>query len=104
MLTTTAVGYVYNVKSGEQSGGDQTGLTPAEGTLSLLGSLSQQYIPLFAMSSAPHRVEIQLVDIFYKACCDLTSTGAADCVTIATINCEYVANFIEMGVQGMSVI
>ncbi len=64
----------YQVNSGERIGGDRTALT-ASGTavsdtyclnlVSLIGSLSSSnYVPLFAMSSAPLRVEIQLVDTF----------------------------------------
>ena len=104
----------YQVNSGERIGGDRIALT-ANGAsvtdtyclnlISLVGSLSSSnYVPLFAMSSAPLRVEIQLVDTFYKACSDLASTGAADSATIAITNCEYVANFIELGDQAMSVI
>ena len=104
----------YQVNSGERIGGDRTALTGNGNTvtdtyclnlISLVGSLSSSnYVPLFAMSSAPLRVEIQLVDTFYKACSDLASTGAADSATIAITNCEYVANFIELGDQAMSVI
>lgn len=110
----------YQTNSGERIGGDRTGLTANGATvavgalnyetyclnlISLVGSLSQNcYFPLFACSSAPIRVEIQLVDTFFKACSDLTSTSAADSATIALSNVEYVANFIELGDQAMSVI
>ena len=121
VLTTSAAAYVqnaslpvYNVNAGERIGGDQTALTANGATVSdtyclnlvsLVGSLSSSnYVPLFAMTSAPLRVEIQLVDTFYKACSDLASTGAADSASIAISNCEYIANFIELGDQAMSVI
>ena len=104
----------YQVNSGERIGGDRTALT-ASGTavsdtyclnlVSLIGSLSSaNYIPLFAMTSAPLRVEIQLVDNFYKACSDLTSTSAATSATIALSNVEYIGNFIELGDSAMSII
>jgi len=73
--------------------------------ISLIGSLSSSnYVPLFAMTSAPLRVEIQLVDTFFKACSDLTSTSVATTATFAITNCEYVANFIELGDSAMSII
>jgi len=104
----------YAANSGERIGGDRTALT-ASGTavsdtyclnlISLIGSLSSSnYVPLFAMSSAPLRVEIQLVDTFFKACSDLASTSAATSATIALSNVEYVANFIELGDSAMSII
>ena len=104
----------YQVNSGERIGGDLSALTANDGTLSdtyclnlvsLVGSLcSSNYIPLFAMTSAPLRVEITLVDSFIKGCSDMTSTTAAETATIAISNCEYVANFIELGDEAMRVI
>lgn len=114
----------YQVNSGERIGGDNSAFTASGSAVtipntigginaetyclnlvSLVGSLcSANYIPLFAMTSAPLRVEIQLVDSFVKACSDLTSTTQAETATIAISNCEYVANFIELGDSAMSVI
>jgi len=100
----------YQVNSGERIGGDRTALLGNGGTvsetyslnlLSLVGSLSSSnYIPLFAMTSAPLRVEIQLVSSFIQACSELTG-GAS---TISLSNVEYIANFIELGDAAMSVI
>jgi len=100
----------YQVNSGERIGGDRTALIGAAATvsetyslnlLSLVGSLSSSnYIPLFAMTAAPLRVEIQLVSSFIQACSELTG-GAS---TISLSNVEYVANFIELGDAAMSVI
>ena len=121
VLTTSAAAYVqnaalpvYSINSGERIGGDQKAVTATNGTISevyclnlisLIGSLSSgNYIPLFAMSSAPLRVEIQLVDTFFKACSDMTSTSAANSATISLTNVEYVANFIELGDSAMSII
>jgi len=99
----------YQVNSGERIGGDRQALTANGGTvsdtyclnlLSLVGSLSSSnYVPLFAMSSAPLRVEIQLVSSLIQGCCELV--GAS---TIALSNVEYIANFIELGDAAMSVI
>lgn len=104
----------YQINSGERIGGDLTTLTANGGTISdtyclnlvsLVGSLcSANYIPLFAMTSAPLRVEILLVDNFAKACSDLTSDALNTTATIAITNCEYIANFIELGDPAMSVI
>jgi hypothetical protein len=104
----------YQTNSGERIGGDRVALLANNGTVSetyclnlvsLIGSLSSaNYIPLFAMSSAPLRVEIQLVDTFFKACSDLASTSAATSATIALNNVEYVGNFIELGDSAMSII
>ena len=104
----------YSANSGERIGGDRTTLianaasvseTYCLNLISLIGSLSSaNYIPLFAMSSAPLRVEIQLVDSFTKACSDLASTSSATTATIALSNVEYVCNFIELGDSAMSII
>ena len=68
--------------------------------MSIVGSLcSQNYLPLFACTSAPLRVEIQLVsDPMYC----LASTTAITSVTLN--NVEYVGNFIELSDEAMSVI
>jgi len=99
----------YQVNSGERIGGDLKAFTGAAGTvtetyslnlLSLVGSLSSSnYIPLFAMTAAPLRVEIQLVSNFSQACSELVGGS-----TISLSNVEYVANFIELGDAAMSVI
>ena len=100
----------YQVNSGERIGGDRTALLANAGTvsetyclnlISLVGSLSSSnYIPLFAMTSAPLRVEIQLVSSFIQACSEL----AGGTSTISLSNVEYIANFIELGDAAMSVI
>jgi hypothetical protein len=100
----------YHINSGERIGGDRTALIANAGTvsetyslnlLSLVGSLSSSnYVPLFAMTAAPLRVEIQLVSSFVQACSELT--GGTSTISIA--NCEYIANFIELGDAAMSVI
>lgn len=100
---------VYQANSGERIGGNNTALTASAGTvsetycinlISLVGSLcSQSYIPLFGMTSAPLRVEIQLVDTAVKA---LAALGAVTSIQLS--NVEYVANFIELGDGAMGMI
>lgn len=69
--------------------------------VSVIGSLcSQNYFPLFACTSAPLRVEIQLVDNLSKAMALLTTTN----MTFQISNCEFVANFIELSDVAMSMI
>lgn len=105
---------VFNANSGDR-------LLPAAGTnaliaaagltqkntyclnlISLVGSLcSNSYIPLFALSSAPLRIELQLAPNVINACAALTGALAN---TFSITNCEYVANFIELGDSAMSTI
>ena len=67
--------------------------------ISLIGTLcSSQYLPNFAMTSSPLRVEIQLVDAIQKAiCCNGTAT-------IAVSNVEYIGNFIELSDEAVGMI
>jgi hypothetical protein len=68
--------------------------------ISLLGSLnSGNYFPLFACTSAPLRIEIQLVANSINAGLDIT--GAA---IPSLYNVEYVANFIKLSDSAMSII
>ena len=67
--------------------------------ISLVGTLcADKYFPLFACTSAPLRVEIQLVSSGNAALC---SSGA--CAFTLT-NVEYVANMIELSDSAMSTI
>jgi hypothetical protein len=62
--------------------------------ISLVGSLcSEKYIPLYAMTSAPLRVEIQLVSNTLSAVCSEIALGT---VPLQITNCEYVAQMIEL--------
>jgi hypothetical protein len=71
--------------------------------VSLVGSLcSQQYLPLFAMTSAPLRVEITLVDSFVKFLNVIPASPAS--TTNVLSNVEYVANFIELGDSAINII
>ena len=60
--------------------------------ISLIGSLcSEKYFPLFACTSAPLRVEIQLVSSPLQAICSETAVAS-----FAISNCEYISNMIEL--------
>jgi hypothetical protein len=99
---------VFQTNTGERIGGNgaltASGATASEiytlNLVSLIGSLcSANYLPLFEMTSAPLRVEIQLVNGIQKAlaCSNATST-------MALSNVEYVGNFIELGDSAMGMI
>ena len=105
---------VINVNSGErilESDGGNDLIANAAKTqvntyclnlISLVGSLcSNSYIPLFALTSAPLRVEIQLVPNVVNCCAALTGALAN---TFSITNCEYIANMIELGDSAMSTI
>ena len=68
--------------------------------VSLIGSLcSSNYIPLFAMTSAPLRVEIQLASSATAITC-----SAAALSTFSLTNVEYVMNCIELSDNAIQVI
>jgi hypothetical protein len=70
--------------------------------ISLLGTLgASNYIPLFAMTSAPLRAEITLVNSGNLSCASLVAL-AANPYTLT--NVEYLGTFIELGDVGMSLI
>lgn len=67
--------------------------------VSLVGSLcSANYLPLFACTSAPIRVELQLVSNVVNMCAQSVSTTPA---SLAITQCEYIAQFIELGDEAM---
>ena len=70
--------------------------------VSLIGSLcSNNYLPLFGMTSAPLRVEITLVDSLVKA---FNTVTAITCTPGLITNVEFVGNFIELGDPAMSMV
>ncbi len=72
--------------------------------VSLVGSLCQQhYLPLFAIDSAPLRVEITLQDSINKiyGCCNATTPILG---TFNVSNVEYIANFIELSDRAMGMV
>ena len=78
----------------------QSGGTYCLNLISLVGSLcSEKYFPLFACTSAPLRVEIQLVSSPLQALCSQVAVAS-----FAISNCEYVANMIELSDSAMQVI
>lgn len=120
VVTTAAATYVQgaslaslNINSGERVGGPGA-LTAANGVVSetycinlvsLLGSLcSQNYLPLFALTSSSLRCEITLVDNLCKACSVVGSTSNANTGLMTLSNVEYVANMIELGDSAMNII
>jgi len=101
---------VNQVNSGERIGGDGAlsavaalaAQTYCLSLVSIVGVLcSQNYIPLFEMSAAPLRIEIQLVDTLVKACNMIINTTPS---TITLSNCEYIGNFIELGDPAVAMI
>ena len=99
------------VNSGERIGGDGnlngTGAVASQtyclSLISLVGVLcSQNYIPLFEMTSAPLRVEIQLVDQLVKACNVLTNATAVSTATLT--NVEYIGSFMELADPSIAMI
>lgn len=72
--------------------------------ISLVGSLcSANYLPLFACTSAPIRVELQLVGSVANFCNQgsLLPNPGALANTMAITQCEYIAQFIELGDEAM---
>jgi len=70
--------------------------------ISLIGSLCKDnYFPLFACTSAPIRVELQLVAGVNNFCAAFVSTTAN---SFNITNCEYIAQFIDLGDEAMSMI
>ena len=67
--------------------------------LSILGSLGSQYVPLFAMTSSPLRLEIQLVDAANKV---LNSDQIMSSFSVS--NVEYIASFLELSDNSMETI
>ncbi len=68
--------------------------------LSILGSLGTQYIPLFAMTSAPLRLELVLCSTAQQFCVCDTVVPASFSVT----NVEYIASFIDLADSSMAII
>jgi hypothetical protein len=73
--------------------------------ISLVGSLCQQnYIPLWAIDSAPLRVEITLCDQINKIFGTSIVAGTPVAGTITVSSVEYVANFIELSDVAMGMV
>jgi hypothetical protein len=76
-----------------------TKLTYCLNLFSLLGTLSTQYFPLFACTSGPIRLELQLVSSATQCVGTIT-----DLTPLVINNCEYVANMIELSDSAMAMI
>ena len=67
--------------------------------VSILGSLGDKYIPLFAMTSSPLRLELQLVSSVQIPVVSLTAWAS-----FSLSNVEIIGSFIELSDQALSVI
>lgn len=67
--------------------------------VSILGSLGDKYLPLFAMTSAPLRLELQLVSSAQVPIVALSAVAS-----FAISNVELIGSFIELSDQALSVI
>ncbi len=84
------------------SGNTTSTYTYSLNLLSLVGSLCPQYLPLFAMHSAPLTIEITLVDSLIKA---LNTTAGIPTASDGIINnVEFVGQMIELSDQAMAVV
>lgn len=81
------------------AGATTTARTYAISLVSILGSLGDKYLPLFSLTSAPIRVEIQLVA---NALIPFVATTAM--ASFAISNVEIIGSFIELSDQALSVI
>ena len=109
-MYSAATGEVYPVTIGEKLNGyvslaANTGVTAnrtyAITLMSMVGSLSHMYIPLFEMTSAPLTIQIQLVSSilkFVNSLVALASTG------FTINNVEFVGSFIELSDESISII
>jgi hypothetical protein len=92
LVTTTEMAIVTNAAGSVPR-------TYAITLLSILGSLGNQYVPLFAMTSSPLRLEIQLVSNANMACCSPQAL-----TSFSITNVEYVASFLELSDSAMDII
>jgi hypothetical protein len=110
LYVDTAIKQALPANSGERIGGAGVALTTAPlptasetyciNLISFLGTLcANQYIPLFAMTSAPLRLEITLASNTYQAISELVAT-----TTLQMSNVEFVAQFIELSDNGMDLV
>lgn len=69
--------------------------------MSLVGSLSSQYIPLFEMTSAPLTITLQLVNSVFKFL-NVNLALASDSFTLS--NVEFIGSFIELSDEAISIV
>lgn len=70
--------------------------------MSMVGSLSPQYIPLFEMTSAPLTISLQLVSTSLKFLTAAQALANGGNFTIS--NCEFIGSFIELSDDSIAVI
>ena len=101
---------VFQINSGDRvetisglvASGGTASATYCLSLVSLVGLLcSQNYLPLFEMTSAPLRLEITLVDSIVKALNCLNTTGVTN---FFLNNVEFIANFIELSDPAIAMI
>jgi len=97
-------GYVFGSTTATNPANVGSGVTISDtyclNLISLLGSLCKDnYFPLFACTSAPIRLELQLVSGIQNFCASLVSTVAN---SFNLTNVEYIAQFIDLGDEAMS--
>eukprot|EP01038_Epipyxis_sp_PR26KG_P017585 gene17585-24422_t len=93
-------GESYDLGNANSTTTDANARTFCLNLISLVGTLSQNlYLPLFSMTAAPLRVEIQLVSDAIQA---IASTHAI--TSIALNNVEYIGQFIKLSDNAMSMI
>ena len=89
----------YRMNSAQSASGASLTQTFCLNLITLAGSLCKdKYFPLFACTSAPLRVEIQLVPSLQAGMCIHTAS------TFQISNCEYIAQMIELSDNAMNII
>lgn len=89
----------YGAVAGLAIGGATTIRTFCIPLVSILGTLGDKYMPLFAMTSAPLRLELQLVNSALIPFVAITAMAS-----FAISNVEIIGSFIELSDQALSVI
>ena len=83
-------------------GGNTRTRTYTINLMSVVGSLSDKYIPLFAMTSAPLRLELQLVSHASKFICSKIALEDFP-NSLKVNNCEFIGSFMELGSEAMNI-
>jgi hypothetical protein len=89
----------YGAAAGLAAGGVTALRTFCIPLVSILGSLGDKYLPLFAMTSAPLRLELQLVNSPLIPFVSITAIAA-----FTLSNVEIIGSFIELSDQALGVI
>ena len=89
----------YGAAAGLAGGAVTTSKTFCIPLVSILGTLSDKYMPLFAMTSAPIRLEIQLVNSALIPFVAVTAMAS-----FAISNVEIIGSFIELSDQALAVV